>query len=50
MGKHQLGLDLSDGEVTAIVAWLGALTGELPEKYIAAPELPAGSAPGKEAR
>jgi cytochrome c peroxidase len=40
MGKHQLGLELSDNEVTAIVAWLGSLTGELPKAYIAAPVLP----------
>jgi cytochrome c peroxidase len=40
MGKHQLGLELSDAEVTAIVAWLGALTGELPKEYIAPPSLP----------
>ena len=40
MGKHQLGLELSDAEVTAIVAWLGALTGELPKEYIAPPTLP----------
>jgi len=46
MGKHQLGLELSDPEVTAIVAWLGALTGELPKAYIAAPTLP-GVAPTK---
>lgn len=40
MGKHQLGLELSDREVSAIVAWLGSLTGELPKAYIAAPVLP----------
>lgn len=30
MGKHQLGIDLSDDEVTAIVAWLGTLSGPTP--------------------
>lgn len=48
MGKHQLGLELSEAEVKSIVAWLGALTGELPKDYIAAPKLPedAGKAKG----
>jgi len=45
MGKHQLGLELSDTEVTSIVAWLGALTGELPRAYIAEPVLPGKGAP-----
>jgi len=40
MGKHQLGLSLSDPEVSAIVAWLGSLTGELPQDYIKPPLLP----------
>ena len=41
MGRHQLGLDLSDTEIASIVAWLGSLTGELPPPaYIARPELP----------
>jgi cytochrome c peroxidase len=40
MGKHQLGLALSEREVSAIVAWLGALTGTLPASYIAEPTLP----------
>jgi cytochrome c peroxidase len=43
MGKHQLGITLSTPEVQAIVAWLGALTGKLPEKYIEAPALPPSS-------
>lgn len=47
MGKHQLGLELSDAEVTSIVAWLGALTGELPKAYIAAPMLPGSEAQAK---
>jgi cytochrome c peroxidase len=49
MGKHQLGLELSDAEVSSIVAWLGALTGELPKEYIATPKLPDGPAKVKEA-
>lgn len=40
MGRYQLGLDLSAEEVTSIVTWLKALTGELPQAYIAAPVLP----------
>lgn len=44
MAKHQLGLSLSDREVSAIVAWLGSLTGQFPEEYIKAPALPASSA------
>lgn len=41
MGRHQLGLDLAPGEINAIVAWLGALTGELPSAYIKEPARPA---------
>lgn len=41
MGKHQLGLALSEQEVASIVTWLGSLTGELPRQYAAAPALPA---------
>jgi len=40
MGRHQLGLTLSDGEVSAIVAWLGSLTGTLPDELIKPPALP----------
>jgi len=47
MGKHQLGLELSDNEVTSIVAWLGSLTGELPKAYIAEPALPGSGMPSK---
>ena len=35
MGRHQLGIDLADDEVSAISAWLKALTGPLPTAYIA---------------
>jgi cytochrome c peroxidase len=38
MGKHQLGLDLTAGEIAAIVAWLDTLTGTQPA--ITEPELP----------
>ena len=40
MGKHQLGLELSKDEVASISTWLRSLTGKLPEKYVATPELP----------
>lgn len=40
MGKHQLGLNLTENEVAAIVAWLGSLTGKLPEQYLDPPALP----------
>jgi cytochrome c peroxidase len=40
MGRHQLGLELSDDEVGAIETWLKSLTGPLPETYIQAPVLP----------
>lgn len=43
MGRHQLGLKLSDDEVGAIAAWLKALTGKLPEDLIQAPVLPPSS-------
>jgi cytochrome c peroxidase len=42
MGRHQLGLELSDPEVTSIVTWLNSLTGELPQNYIQKPVLPSG--------
>lgn len=48
MGRHQLGLDLSEAEVESIVTWLGALTGELPKAYIARPQLPESPASAKE--
>jgi cytochrome c peroxidase len=40
MARHQIGEELTDDDVTSIVAWLGALTGELPAAYIQAPKLP----------
>lgn len=41
MARHQVGEELSDDDVHAIVAWLSSLTGELPTDYIATPTLPA---------
>jgi cytochrome c peroxidase len=40
MAKHQLGKDLTEPQVTDVVAFLQSLTGELPQQYVAAPELP----------
>ncbi|HET6148276.1 MAG TPA: cytochrome c peroxidase [Polyangia bacterium] len=41
MASHQLGIDASPGETAAVVSWLKALTGPLPEDYIVRPALPA---------
>lgn len=43
MGRHQLGVELTDTQVRDIHTWLGSLTGELPAAYIAAPPLPTGA-------
>ena len=40
MARHQIGKELSDAQITSIVTWLGALTGELPRDYIQRPDLP----------
>lgn len=40
MAKIQLGRDLTDAEVAAMVAFLESLTGEPPAALVAAPELP----------
>jgi cytochrome c peroxidase len=40
MGTYQLGVDLDAGEVAAVVAWLGSLTGELPGELTRRPSLP----------
>ena len=40
MGKHQIGIDLSEEQVADIIAFLGALTGEPDAEYIAKPVLP----------
>jgi len=44
MGKHQLGRELSAEQVTSIVTFLDALTGEIDPAYVARPELPPSSA------
>ncbi|HEX8537366.1 MAG TPA: cytochrome-c peroxidase [Cystobacter sp.] len=41
MAQHQLGKQLSETDTRNIVAFLDALTGELPASYIAKPALPA---------
>ena len=40
MAHHQLGRELSDSDLEAIVAFLGSLTGTLDVSYIAKPRLP----------
>lgn len=40
MAKHQLGQELDDAKVGAIMAWLATLTGELPKDLAAKPTLP----------
>jgi len=41
MGYHQLGQELTDAQIADIVAFLGALTGEIDAEYVAKPALPA---------
>ena len=45
MARHQLGVDLTEEEAVSIATWLGALTGEIPRQYIAAPRLPEATRP-----
>ena len=40
MATYQLGKELTDAQITDIVAFLNALTGELPMDFIAVPEFP----------
>lgn len=40
MASHQLGKELTEPQMGDLMAWLKALTGELPTDYIAKPELP----------
>lgn len=40
MGHHQLGKELDAAQRSEIVAFLGALTGEVPKAYVARPPLP----------
>jgi len=42
MARYQLDTELTDDEVTSIVAWLGALTGEPPPGVLIPPVLPPG--------
>ena len=44
MAKHQLGTDLAEPQVQDVVAFLRSLTGELPQRYIQPPPLPASTA------
>lgn len=46
MARHQLGKELSDGDVASIATFLGALTGEIPKAYVAQP---AGAGAGTDA-
>lgn len=45
MAEYELGKDLQPGEISAIVAWLKTLTGEIPRDYMRPPALPP-STPG----
>jgi cytochrome c peroxidase len=40
MARYQVGEELNPRDVSSIVSWLGALTGELPAEYIKPPRLP----------
>lgn len=40
MAEHQVGTALTDPDARAIVAWLKALTGDVPQDYIRKPALP----------
>ena len=40
MARHQLGRELTDKQIKSIVTFLKSLTGEIPKKYIAKPQLP----------
>ena len=40
MGRYQVGKELTDGQVKAIVTFLGALTGEVPKDLVQKPDLP----------
>lgn len=42
MGHHELGIELSSDEVSAIAAWMRSMTGEPDPAYIAVPQLPPG--------
>lgn len=40
MARHQLGKQVTDNQVTDVVTFLNALTGDIPTAYIASPQLP----------
>jgi cytochrome c peroxidase len=40
MGKHQLGIHLTDSDISLIVAFLKSLTGKIPDDYVREPTLP----------
>lgn len=40
MGKHQLGIDLTEREIDSITSWLGALSGDADPALVAPPTLP----------
>lgn len=40
MARYQLGTELHETQVSDVVSFLGALTGEIPDDYIREPELP----------
>jgi cytochrome c peroxidase len=40
MAYHQIGVELEEAEVSLLVAWLRTLTGQPPQRYLMAPELP----------
>ncbi len=44
MGDYQLGKKLTDAQVTSIVTFMKALTGDIPAEYIKKPELPPSTA------
>jgi hypothetical protein len=45
MAVHQLGRELSADEVSAVVSWLGSLTGTVRDEYMTPPELPGDATP-----
>jgi cytochrome c peroxidase len=45
MARHQLGVELSDAQTASIIVFLGALTGDVPPKYVVPPP-PFGSTTG----
>jgi cytochrome c peroxidase len=42
MGHHQLGIELTAGDVSAIADWMRSMTGDPDPAYIAAPQIPPG--------